>query len=419
MTVSSLVQYSLRLFTVRVPARHRNKETKLSSKQLSSWDLLDDFRVVLNKVDPQPVRVRPKGGPERLLHEEDYLCAFLFAQFNPVIDSARGLCASSHLPKVQQQVCSRPISLGAFSEAQAAFGSARIEKVFEHVVSDNLQLMAKGKPDGKGSHHLAKRLMLVDSTVFRAVARMQWAQWRTQGKSQSALRLHLKFNLFDEQPAQAQVTAARVCERKAFADMVSPGEFYVGDRYYGRDYKLLGALDAAGSGYIIRLCENANTTVIEELEIDDEDRAAGVTSDRIVRLGARECWHHGPVRVTTIEKPELDEPVIVVSNQLDRESFSAALIAEIYWQRWKIELFFRWLKCVLGRPGQCHWFAESPQGVAIQVYVSLIAGLLLSRRLGKLPNKRCMEMLRWHSLGMADDDDLEAYLERELIKKQS
>jgi IS4 transposase len=49
---------------------------------------------------------------------------------------------------------------------------------------------------------------------------------------------------------------------------------------------------------------------------------------------------------------------------------------EIYKLRWTIELFFRWLKCLL----PCrHWLAESRNGVAIQVYCALIAALLLSR----------------------------------------
>ena len=150
-----------------------------------------------------------------------------------------------------------------------------------------------------------------------------------------------------------------MCERKAFADMIKPGEFYVGDRNCGRSYQLLGSLDEAGCGYIVRLLESAGTTVIEELEIDDEDRAAGVVSDRIVRLGSRERWHHGPVRVVRIEKPSMDEPLLLVTNRLERDKFSAALVAQIYWQRWGIELFFRWFKCILGRPAQWHWFAES------------------------------------------------------------
>jgi IS4 transposase len=43
---------------------------------------------------------------------------------------------------------------------------------------------------------------------------------------------------------------------------------------------------------------------------------------------------------------------------------SAALVSQLYRQRWKIELFFRWVKCILG----CgHWLAESERGVTIQI----------------------------------------------------
>jgi len=357
---------------------------------------------------------RRKGGPKRLLDEVDYFCAFLFAQFNPVIESMRGLCACSELESVQQDVCSRPISLGSFSEAQSVFGYERLEKVFQGLVQENLRSGAAGT-EGLGKAPPALHLM--DSSVFRAVPRMCWARWRHQKTTQRAVRLHLKFNLFDQQPSEVLITEGRCCERKAFAKLVSPGEFYVGDRYYGRDYKWLKALEQSECGYIIRLCESAKLSVIEELPIDEEDKAAGVVSDQIVRLGARGREHHGPVRVVRIEKPELDEPVILVTNQLDRECFSAALIAEIYHQRWAIELFFRWFKCVLGRPDNWHWLAESPEGVAIQLYSALIAALLLARQLGRLPSKRCMEMLRFHSMGMASSDELEAVIEAEVRKR--
>lgn len=399
----------------------RKDHSEISSDQLQSWDLLGEFRSVLEKIAPSPSRTRPKGGPQRLLTEEDYLSALLFAQFNPVIDSMRGLRACSKLQRVQEDVCSRPISLGSFSEAQHVFGFERLENLFGQLVRENIQLrrqncLQPGGPILPNSHAM---LQLVDSSVFRAVARMAWAEWRYQSATQRAVRLHLKFNLFDQQPSEVLVTEGRCCERKALAKMISPGEFYVGDRYYGRDYKWLKALEEAGCSYIIRLCENANFTILEELPLDDEDRAAGVVSDQIVRLGARGCWHHGPVRVVRIEKPELDEPVIIVTNQLERESFSAALIGEIYHQRWEIELFFRWFKCIFGRAKQWHWMAESREGVTIQLYTSLIAALLLARRVGKLPGKRTMEMLRFHAMGMASAEELKTALESQLRKKSS
>lgn len=346
-----------------------------------------------------------------MLTEEDYLCSVLFTIFNPIIDSMRGLCACTDFEKVRQEVSSRHISLGSFSEAQHVFGSERIEKVFKLIAAENQRLHP---PSGS-----AKRIdiTMVDSSVFSAVTRMTWARWRHRHSDERAVRLHLKFNIFDGQPAEANITEGRRCERKALEEMVKEGEFYVGDRYYGRDYKMHGRLEQAGCQYVFRLSNDASITVIEDLALDCEDRAAGVVYDRIVRLGCRKSSHSGTVRVLRIEKEEMDEPIMLVTNCLDRNSFSAALIAEIYRQRWSIELFFRWLKCILGEANSWHWLAESREGATIQLYAALIAALLLSRRLGKLPNKRTMEMIRFHAAGMVSKDDLEKFIEATVPKK--
>ena len=72
---------------------------------------------------------------------------------------------------------------------------------------------------------------------------------------------------------------------------------------------------------------------------------------------------------------------MLVSNKA-REELSAQLLALIYRRRWRVELFFKWLKCILG----CrHWLAESQRGVALQVYCALIAALLLLRSSGRRP----------------------------------
>ena len=68
-----------------------------------------------------------------------------------------------------------------------------------------------------------------------------------------------------------------------------------------------------------------------------------------------------------------------------------------------------WLKCILGCE---HWLAESPQGVAIQVYCALIASVLLALWSGRRPTKRAMEALRFYQLGLADDEELELLLHR-------
>jgi IS4 transposase len=85
-------------------------------------------------------------------------------------------------------------------------------------------------------------------------------------------------------------------------------------------------------------------------------------------------------------------------------------VALLYQQRWQVELFFRWLKCTLG----CgHWLAESPQGVAIELYLALIAALLLRLYTGAAPNRRMLELIQFYLLGVASLDELLAGLERE------
>ncbi len=371
----------------------------MEEQQLRSWKLLGEFSRRLRTTTSSEPSVPSRGGPPRRLSEEDYLCAFLFAQFNPIIDSARGLCACSDLERVQQEVCSRHLSLGSFSEAQHVFGSSRLEQVFAGLLQEDQEIFSP--PGCREARRLA-----IDSTVIQALPRMHWAEWRYQKTHQSALRLHVKLNLLTGEPAGVSLTPARTCERKAFAEMLQPGEFYVGDRNYGRDYQLLQELDQLGCGYIIRLCTTANYTLQQALPIGEADRQAGVVFDGIVRLGAAPRWYYSPVRLVQIDREDLKEPLWILTNRLDPECYSAALVGEIYRSRWRIELFFRWFKCVLGRSDQWHWMAQGQNGVAIQIYCALIAALLLARRNGKLPNKRQMELLRFHAMGMASVDEL-------------
>ena len=93
----------------------------------------------------------------------------------------------------------------------------------------------------------------------------------------------------------------------------------------------------------------------------------------------------------------------------------AELVAALYHQRWQIELFFRWIKCILG----CrHWLAESPRGVAIEIYLALIAALLLQLYSGRRPNRRMMELIQLYLLGVASNQDLQAGWQRQLLHLQ-
>jgi hypothetical protein len=248
------------------------------------------------------------------------------------------------------------------------------------------------------------RLLAIDGTLWRALPRMAWAVWRHQHGKESALKLHLKFNLVEEKPVAGVVTPARRCERAVLREELQAGEFYVGDRYYGEDYALFGELERAGCSYLLRLRQEAVFEVEQEFGLSGEDGAAGVTFDGLVRLGRRRSPEQGAVRLVRVQT--LEGELLLVSDQT-QEQMGAELLALIYRARWRVELFFKWLKCILG----CrHWLAESPRGVALQVYCALIAALLLLRHSGRRPGKRAMEMIRFYLLGYATLEELSGAL---------
>jgi hypothetical protein len=371
----------------------RPKTKPLTAQDLSRWKLVADFQERL--AGHAGAATGTFADPRRQLGEEQYLGLMLFGLLNPVVESMRGLCAASRLQRVQEDVCDHPVSLGSFSEAQAVIAPELLQKVFA-------ELAAEAQPY-HGDPRLAayrQKLIAIDGTIWAALPKMAWAVWRCQPDPQSALKAHVKFNLLEEKPVGVTLTKAKRCERAVLREHWQAGEFYVGDRYYGEDYQLFGQLQQAGCSFVLRLRQEAVFEVSEEFALSAEDRAAGVSFDGLVRLGCKKKYQVEPLRLVRV--PTETGELLLVTDQ-SPQALSAELIALIYRYRWRIELFFKWLKCILG----CrHWLAQSPRGVAVQVYCALIAALLLLRYTGRRPGKRAMEMIRFYLVGYATLDEL-------------
>jgi IS4 transposase len=93
----------------------------------------------------------------------------------------------------------------------------------------------------------------------------------------------------------------------------------------------------------------------------------------------------------------------------DRLDLPAEVIALLFRYRWTIELFFRWLKCLLGLR---HLVFESPNGVKTLIYAGLIASLLVVLWTGRRPTRRTLEMIQLYFQGWAELDELQAHIAR-------
>ena len=369
----------------------KSENNRVKLKDLKGFKLIKRFKKILKKAKPTPPLHPSELDPKRSLSQNDYFSLFLFTYLNPVLKTMRGLCAASEIEKVKGKVCSNSVSLASFSEAQHIFDPELLLSVIQ-------TLAAQFQPTfgDKRILDICKDLIAVDGTLIRAVSRMSWALWQDQDNRSA--KLHLHYSVIRQTVINASVTDANSCERAELAKLIEEDFLYTADRYYGGDYSFFENFDKKNAFFDIRIRNNAVLHELESFPITDVDRKAGVVWDKKIYLG-NEQNPQGPYRAILVKAWDNKE-LLLLTNLWD---VPAELISLIYLYRWKIEDLFKWIKCNL----QCrHLLAESREGVTIQIYLAIIASLLLFLALGHRPTKREMELIHMFSIGWVNRDEL-------------
>jgi hypothetical protein len=182
-------------------------------------------------------------------------------------------------------------------------------------------------------------------------------------------------------PEHFTLTGGTAGEGRQLQSSLRPEHCYVLDRGFQSD-DLLGEIIQTDSDFVVRLRKSDRYEVIEPRGLTAADLAAGVQSDTLVRVGWRadRTAELPPLRRVAVRVEGKDEPLVLLTSCLD---LPAELIALMYQHRWQVELFFRWLKCMTHRE---HFYSESPEGMTLQLYVTLIATLLIALEMGARPS---------------------------------
>ena len=211
---------------------------------------------------------------------------------------------------------------------------------------------------------------LVDSTSLRlAGIGAHWARFSTEF---SGLKVHVIYDPDLGCPVYHLVSEAKINDIVVAKRMpIEKGATYVFDLGY-YDYRWWAKLDEAGCRIVTRFKAN---TLLREAKEQPLQPGSRVLSDRIGFLPERLASNRrnpmqAPVREIVV-RTETGKELRVLTNDLDAP---AEEIAELYKQRWQIELFFRAMKQTLKIT---HFLGRSENAVRIQVAVTLIAFLLL------------------------------------------
>lgn len=363
----------------------------------------------------------------RDLHFDDYVLLVLLYLFNPLIDSMRTLQRVAELPEIQKRLGIKRFSLGSFSESCRVFEPAMLQAVVDQLAARALPLDRDGL-----LRQLPGQLTLVDSTVIQTLCTVAEAMFLPlgDGRHSHAWRLHLQFDVDHHVPVQWEITepknTGKSDEKSVLRRHLAPGHTYVMDRWYAQ-FTLWNDIQAAGSNYVCRVRDNSTYEVIEDRPLDEQAIAAEVISDQIVTIGLSKkpderadhptrlicvtCTPHqkrgkGKRRGVGQTGPTSDGVLRIVTDLLD---VPAHVIAFLYSYRWMIEIFFRFLKQVLG----CrHLLSTKSQGIEIQIYAAVICCLLLNQLTGRRPTKWMVTLMALYLQGLATDEDVLRELNR-------
>ncbi len=224
---------------------------------------------------------------------------------------------------------------------------------------------------------LEAMITLIDSTSIslRGPGFDDWTS-ATKTRITQGLKVHVAIDPLQMAPTYVNITAANVNDLSDALTMpLEAGMTYVFDKGYC-DYNWWHQIDQMGAFFVTRLKKNANVEHVENI------RKAGVAefieSDEAVLFGKKYLntrrlnhYHDQAVRRVKVHRDDHETPLILVTNDFSR---SAEEIADLYKQRWQIELFFKWIKQNLKLK---RYFGFSENAVRLQIYSALITYLLL------------------------------------------
>ena len=236
-----------------------------------------------------------------------------------------------------------------------------------HQLLEKCQTLAARRPDPQRKFRFKNKLMSLDATVIDLCASVfDWAQFR---RTKGAVKLHLLLDHQGHLPAFAVLTEGKKHEIQVAREIdFTRGTTLVIDRGY-TDYEWFAKLTQRAVHFVTRLKENANYGVVERRELPHR---RGVRRDEVIFFfKLAQAGVEGFFRRIEFYDEEQDRGLVFLTNNL---VWSAATIAELYKQRWQIELFFKALKQNLRVKT---FVGTSANALQIQIWTALIAMLLI------------------------------------------
>jgi len=299
----------------------------------------------------------------RTLRSWDQFIHLLYAQTSGR-DSLRDITnGTASVKEKLYHVGSKPVKRSSLSDAN----NKRPWQMYEDLFQATLVKVRKVAP--KYKLDLPRPLYMLDSSLLGlCLALFPWAEY---GQQKGAVKMHTLLQADGSLPTFLLITNGKVNDGKAAKKIPVPrGSFLAIDRGY-HDFDLYNQYNNNDIRFVTRLKTNAAYDVITSRLVDE---STGILADEIIqfRNAATKNKYPHPLRKITYRDPETGKKLVFLTNEF---KLQAVIIAAIYKARWEIELFFKTMKQNLKIKS---FLGTSENAVRIQIYVALIAYLLIS-----------------------------------------
>jgi IS4 transposase len=209
----------------------------------------------------------------------------------------------------------------------------------------------------------------LDATTIELCLDVFW--WAKFRKHKAAVKLHTLLDVKCEIPCFVHITDGTVHDVKVLDIMDFEAEaFYVMDRGYV-DWQRLYQLHQSGAYFVIRAKKNLAFARVYSKQVD---KTTGLRCDQTIRLTGHYAKQNYPEFLRRIKyyDKEYDKTYVYLTNHFEAPTMQ---IVVLYINRWKVEIFFKWIKQHLRIK---KFWGESPNAVKTQIWIAVCTFVLVA-----------------------------------------
>lgn len=317
------------------------------------------------------------------------------------------ICLDAHRDKLYHLGFRSAVARKTLSDANERRNWRIYEDFARVLIAEARRLYAE---DGEFGSELDGTVYALDSTTIDlCITVFRWARFR---KTKAAIKLHTLLDIRGSIPTFIYITDGKYHDVNLLDILeTEPGAYYIMDKGY-IDFGRLHRIHANQAFFVTRAKDNLRFRRLYSKGVDAEAKEDGVRCDQTIVLTGTGTSSRYPEKVRRIKyyDKEQDRYYVFLTNNF---TLDAKAIAGLYKARWKIELFFKWIKQNL-RIGV--FWGRSVNAVKTQIWIAVCIYLIVAIMKKKLSLQQSLcEILQILSVSVFDKIGLDKLFSQEKL----